>query len=125
MMIEIPKRIESQNVYNKWHWSKRAGNGKRSEKMSWYWNILSACGRRARKPYLKAYILSFRKGRLLDEANLIGGAKPLVDALVDAGLLKDDDVESCKIHYYQHKKVRDEKTILYFPECAKEIINAR
>lgn len=116
MIIEIPKRIESQNVYNKWHWSRRAGNGKNSEKMNWYWNILSACGKRRRKPYPEAYIMSFRKGRLLDEANLIGGAKPLVDAIVDVGLLKDDDVKSCKLHYYQHKKIRDEKTIIYFPE---------
>lgn len=115
MILEIPKRIESQNVYNQWHWSKRAGNGRNSEKMSWYWSILSACGKRLRKPYFAVYILSFRK-RLVDDGNLKGGCKPLVDAIVDAGLLKDDDVKSCKIHYYQHKKIRDEETIIYFQE---------
>lgn len=116
MILEIPKRIESLNKYRNLHWSQKGGKGKNSVKMSWYWSILSACGRRARKPYPEAYIVSFRKGRLLDEDNLIGGAKPVVDAIVNAGLLKDDDKKSCKIHYYQHKKIRDEKTIIYFPE---------
>lgn len=115
MILEIPKRIESQNVYNKWHWSRRAGNGKKSEKMNWYWSIISACGTRKRKAYYEGYILSFRT-KLVDDGNLKGGCKPLVDALVDAGLLIDDDVKSCRLHYYQHKKIREEKTVIYFPE---------
>lgn len=118
MILEIPKRIESQNVYNKWHWSRQAGNGKYSEKMIWYWNILSACKGRTRKPYFEGYILSLRT-KLVDDGNLRGGAKPLEDALVDAGLLKDDDLKSCRLHYRQHKKIRDEKTIIYFPECKR------
>ena len=115
MILTMPKKIESQNVYNSWHWSRRAGNGKRSEKINWYWSILSACGRGKRKPYFEVFIVSFRK-RLLDNGNFIGGCKPLIDAIVDAKLLKNDDVKSCKIHYRQFRKIREEKTVIYFPE---------
>lgn len=64
------------------------------------------------------HIASFRPtAKLLDDGNLKGGCKPLIDAIVDAGLLRDDDVKSCEIHYHQYKKIREEKTLIYFPEC--------
>lgn len=117
MILDIPKRIESGNLYRNWHWSKKGGNSKTSEKVNWYWLIRSALGSREIQPYKEGYVLSFRPtAKLLDDDNLRAGAKPLVDALVDAGLLKGDDKKSCKLHYYQHKKIREEKTLIYFPE---------
>lgn len=39
--------------------------------------------------------------RLFDYANLVGGCKPLLDALVLEGLLFDDRVKWCEDHYRQ------------------------
>lgn len=46
------------------------------------------------------YIVSFRK-RLLDHANLVGGAKGLVDALVQSKLLVDDNPSMMFAEYHQ------------------------
>lgn len=50
------------------------------------------------KRYVK--IMSFRK-KLLDYDNLIGGAKLMIDALVDQRLLFDDSPKYADITYFQ------------------------
>jgi hypothetical protein len=69
------------------HWHKR-----NRLKKQWRWAILCetntvprpATGKRA------VTILSYRKRRITDHANLVGGAKLVVDAIRDAGLIVDD-----------------------------------
>ena len=46
-------------------------------------------------------IHSQRKRRILDDANLRGGCKGLVDSLVRLGFIYDDDDEYVKIEYTQ------------------------
>jgi len=40
----------------------------------------------------KAHIISYRQ-KLMDDDNFVGGLKPLIDVLVEFGLLKDDNKE--------------------------------
>ena len=44
--------------------------------------------------------MSFRPG-MLDQGNLIGGFKPLEDALIDLGLIFDDSPKFADISYFQ------------------------
>jgi hypothetical protein len=85
----IPVEVPSQNKRERWHWSKQ-----RREVSGWErWFAYTmrpgrldvATGKR------KVHINAFRRQRCRDEANLIGGCKGLIDGLVRAGLLVDDD----------------------------------
>lgn len=85
----IPAEVPSQNKRERWHWSKQ-----RREVSGWtQWFMYAmrpgrldvATGKR------KVHIHAFRRQRCRDEANLIGGCKGLIDGLVRAGLLVDDD----------------------------------
>jgi Holliday junction resolvase RusA-like endonuclease len=52
-----------------------------------------------------------RFGRQLDYDNLVGGCKPLVDALVRAGLIVDDSPDHVAVEYCQEKcKRKDART---------------
>lgn len=62
-------------------------------------------------PRMRVQITSHRKA-LLEYDNLVGGAKPLVDALRDVHLIRDDSEEWADIEYLQvvdktHKTVID------------------
>ena len=46
-------------------------------------------------------ITSIRRRLITDDANLRGGAKGLVDALVHAGVIRDDDDKTVEITYEQ------------------------
>jgi hypothetical protein len=55
-------------------------------------------------PYQFRRVIIERRGvRALDYDNLVGGCKPLVDALCRAGLLWDDAPKHCQIQYTQTK----------------------
>lgn len=83
------------------HWSKR-----RALRIHYAWTIQAALiesgqdisNFKNQKQLIK--ITSYRKIKL-DEDNLIGGAKPLIDALKDVNLIKDDSPDYVKIEYYQ------------------------
>jgi hypothetical protein len=51
-------------------------------------------------PRMRVQITSHRKA-LLDHDNLVGGAKPLVDALKDVGAIRGDSEEWADIEYLQ------------------------
>lgn len=103
MTIALSRPIESQNQRDKWHWTKRD-----KERVLWEWEIFAAInGRKSRykhndkKRYVK--ITSLRP-QLLDRGDLWGGAKGLVDALVNLGMLKDDSDEWCDLEIVQVKQ---------------------
>lgn len=64
---------------------------------------LSRCRIPAATGFRRLVVTRFysRRCRPFDEANCVGGAKPLVDALVQQGVLIDDKVKFCKIWYWQ------------------------
>jgi hypothetical protein len=57
----------------------------------------------------RLHVIAYRRQRCRDEANLIGGMKPAVDGLVDAGLLIDDAKKYARISY-QQKTVSESPT---------------
>lgn len=94
----IPKKIESQNKFAYSHWRKYQKYARQWEdSIGWIMrdSTLPASFR-------NIYILSIRK-RLIDEGNLVGGAKPLPDALKKFGWIVDDSPKWCKIKYEQRK----------------------
>jgi hypothetical protein len=97
MIFQIPREVPSQNVRERWHWSKQ-----RREVKSWAGAFLARMrpGDRATKPR-EVIIQAYRKRRISDFANLVGGCKGMVDGLVSAGLLVDDSTEWVRIQYFQ------------------------
>lgn len=85
----IPVEVPSMNKRERMHWAQQ-----RREVSTWTrWLLYAqrpggmdrATGKRL------VHIHAFRRQRCRDEANLIGGCKGLIDGLVRAGLLVDDD----------------------------------
>jgi hypothetical protein len=56
-------------------------------------------------------VVSYRK-RLLDEGNLVGGAKPILDFLVQHDYLVDDDPKHCKVSYIQKVDTKNPRTVI-------------
>jgi hypothetical protein len=90
--------LPSQNRRERAHWRAR-----RRQEKSWDLSIrcqvsvedTTTSRRRAVK------VISYRRQRITDCANLVGGAKGLIDCLVRAGLLVDDSDRWCSISYHQ------------------------
>lgn len=100
LVVEIPMPTPSLNVYKRMHY--HAQRRLRDQ----YTTLLRAHTTRLNraKPHEFRRVTICRHGaRLLDIDNLIGGAKPLVDALRRAGLLWNDSPEYCAIKYEQVK----------------------
>jgi len=96
--LTIPIEIPSQNVTNKWHWSKEQRHLKHCV------ILMRNAGSGLIPPATikrSCHILAFRKQRCSDIGNLIGGAKWFVDALVKVGLLVDDKDKMAAISYDQ------------------------
>jgi Holliday junction resolvase RusA-like endonuclease len=115
--IAIKKKIESLNKWQRWHWAKRS-----KAKRQWMEEIIVALGatrgihfKRAVPKRMKVVITSYRK-RLLDEDNLYGGAKPLLDALCDMFLIVDDSPEWIDLKVNQKQQSVGEHTSIKIEE---------
>jgi len=97
MQAVISYEIPSQNKRDHWHWSQRHRDTKRAETAL---RVQASSIPRAKGPR-KICVTAYRKVRCADIANLIGGAKGLVDALVRVGLLIDDKDACASIFYEQ------------------------
>jgi hypothetical protein len=95
--ITVALEIPSQNRTDRMHWAKRS-----KLQRLWLVSIRAAAGRieKATTPQ-SVVIRSYRKRLITDHANLVGGAKLVVDALVKAGLLVDDSDDWAEIEYRQ------------------------
>jgi len=99
--LTIPIVTPSLNETKKWHWTKE----RRYWKRNWDWLILAEI-QRIRRRYLPSGVhVEVRVKRfgdqLLDEDNLAGGAKGLIDLLVQHGLLVDDHPDHATLTYKQ------------------------
>ena len=88
-LVTIPSLSPSLNKYRREHWSKR-----RLYRKDFGEELMVGDGGRVPKvgkgEKRKVKIVSYRKS-LVDRDNLIGGMKPLIDALKDRRLIFDDD----------------------------------
>ncbi len=110
LRVVLKRRIPSQNKSTYAHWSAYA-----KEKKAW--SILMAAGLPKRTPPTSPVhirLTSYRN-RLLDYANLVGGAKIIPDQLKRLGYIKDDSVRWFRCDYFQVQVPRvDERTVLEF-----------
>ncbi len=95
--FSIPFEVPSQNVCERRHWTARR---KEQEGLAWLLKIHAAAVPRAKGQRL-VRIHAYRKRLCRDDANLVGGCKGLVDALVTARLLVDDSKPWAKFTYCQ------------------------
>ena len=100
MRFFIPKKIESQNSFQYSHWRKYQKYARQWEQAVGF--ILRRAPSSYPLAFRKIHIVSVRS-RFLDVGNLIGGAKPLPDALKRLGWIVDDSTKWCEISYEQRK----------------------
>ena len=102
----IPVEAPSQNVVAANHGPGRFRYAKiRNELVAWInaakrSSRISAAKGRRRVIVLRQY---GSRGKVRDRGNLIGGCKPLIDALTIAGLIVDDSPEWIEDHYAQER----------------------
>jgi len=99
LVVRVPLKVESLNRMMQVHWSKR-----HRIKKQWEWALMAAAAGRASGPYRRIEIVSFRQ-KFLDDDNLRGGAKPVLDALQDLEWIVGDDMESIDPVIYRQVKV--------------------
>jgi len=87
--IVLPMATPSQNVYQRWHWARR-GEYRDTVQLL----VRAAIGRlrlaQAPAPVRAVVRIIRYSKRTLDYGNLVGGAKPVLDALVREGVIHDD-----------------------------------
>ena len=103
-MITIGRRVPSQNQSQYKHWRHYT-----RERDAWYVLLRSQLSPRVQidEP-LRIAIRSFRT-RLVDYANLVGGAKPIPDCLIKLGYLKDDAPAWFRCTYEQFQVPKSEE----------------
>lgn len=108
--ITIRRRIPSQNAYSNKHF-KFGKSAYAKERDHWH-ALLRAAVRPKEPPTHKVnMVIKSYRNRLVDDANLRGGAKAIPDCLIKLGYLKDDSVKWFFSDYEQHQVKRvDERT---------------
>ncbi len=109
--IVIRRRVPSQNASMYRHWSAYT-----AERDAWF--VLLRCQLPPRRAppevAVRMAIRSYRQ-RLVDFANLVGGAKPIPDCLIRLGYLKDDSPKWFNCEYLQLQvKKSEERTEIEF-----------
>ena len=111
--IVIPDKIHSLNVLNNYHWGKKLRLKKQYQLL--IRNQMRLWDRKKCEIHdvFDLKIISYRS-RLLDQDNLIGGSKLLIDALCDEGFIWDDCPKYLRTaEYHQTKrKGMENKTLI-------------
>lgn len=100
--FELKELLPSLNVFMRWHYRKRASEFKRIEKLC---SLLIV---RPPSPLTKYHITFTRHTQKpLDIDNLVASFKPVMDAIVRAGVIEDD--KWCTFENVSYRQVRAEK----------------
>ena len=109
-ILVLKRRVPSQNQFQYRHWKAYM-----VEKEAWY--VLLRAQLTPRRPPDEPIRMALRsyRTRLVDYANLVGGAKPIPDALIRLGWLKDDSPRWFHCDYFQFQVPKaEERTELEF-----------
>lgn len=96
--ITILRRLPSQNRSQYGHWSTYA-----KERDVWFVLLRAQLPPQTPVAHPVQMIIRSYRMRLCDYANLVGGAKPIPDALIRLGYLKDDGPDWFSCRYEQHR----------------------
>lgn len=113
MHVVIDRKIQSENIRDKLHWSERA-----RQKKIWY-ALLREQLTPKKPPSVPMCIAihSYRKKKL-DYANLVGGdCKPIIDSLKDLGYIKDDSPDWFLCNYKQFIDKHERTEIIIYAEA--------
>ena len=110
--IKIPSKIESRNVIDRLHWAAKSRLRKVyqlfiRQEMSHYRLKKAEPGEK-----FILELTTFRKRRIGDHDNLVGGAKQMIDALVHEGFIWDDDTKFIGKPSIAQMKSKEECTII-------------
>lgn len=100
LQFVLNKPLDSQNKYHKVHWTRYA-KSKTEWKQLIAHELRSLSGQMfewSRWELTRFYV---KPKRAYDTANLVGGAKPIPDALIDAGIIVDDRPKNFECAYGQ------------------------
>lgn len=97
LIIGVPLEVQSMNAWMYQHW--RAYMKVRDE---WMVYLRVRLAPRARPPAVKTFLrITSRRGRLIDYANFIGGAKPIPDCLTRLNYIHNDSPAWFECDYHQ------------------------
>ncbi len=96
LKIVVPRRVPSQNASMYRHWSAYT-----KERDAWFILLRSQLPPREPPAEPVRIVLHSYRVRLVDYANLVGGAKPIPDSLIRLGYLKDDSPRWFACDYFQ------------------------
>ncbi len=111
--LDIPETAPSPNVYVRAHW--RVYHRIKSR---WHWLVMEALQPRGKPESAlpKARLTITRYGvRMLDPDNLVASQKPVIDALMSAGLILSDGWTDCELHVGQVKDKRKRTFVMIEP----------
>ncbi len=109
-IIIIRRRVPSQNQAQYRHWSTYT-----RERDAWFLLLRSQLAPRDPPTEPVRLIIHSYRVRLVDFANLVGGAKAIPDCLVRLGYIKDDSPRWFSCDYFQTQVPRgDERTEISF-----------
>lgn len=109
--ITIPHTIKSMNEILRMHWAERKRLQKEYQLLIRQQMSKHKLDKADPGELHSVRILTFRKRKLRDHDNLVGGGKPLLDALVEEGFIWDDDVKTIGKPKY-NQEIGDLQTII-------------
>ena len=108
--LTIPLETPSQNTRDHQHWRARQRHRQKCEtQLTAAW-LHAGCPRKAPTGVHVELLIQSCRWAQLDHANLVGGCKGLVDALVRQGFLTDDRVEYLSDTYEQTVDRKNRRT---------------
>ena len=115
-LIVVKRRVPSQNASQYAHWSTYT-----KERDAWFILLRAQLPPRNAPEYPVQLMLRSFRTRLVDYANLVGGAKPIPDALKRLGYIKDDSPRWFFCEYFQAVVPKvEERTEIEFVGWATE-----
>lgn len=110
LLIVIRRKVPSQNALMYRHWKNYT-----KERDMWFVLLRAKLPPRKATDHPVRLALRSYRGRLVDYANLVGGAKPIPDCLIRLGYLKDDSPNWFSCTYEQSIVPKaDERTEIEF-----------
>lgn len=111
-LVVVRRRVPSQNASQYAHWSAYT-----KERDAWFVLLRAQLPPRVPPDQPVRLVLRSYRTRLVDYANLVGGAKPIPDSLIRLGYLKDDSPRwfFCEYQQFQVAKAEERTELEFIP----------